>query len=180
MRGTYSRANQNQEGHQCMRDFVQTFNSMFCFSSLSSLFCLDGVVVKQCLENLQGHDYVGTENTTESGLPCQRWDSQAPHEHTWGKLGMDENYCRNAGNKEKLPWCYTNSPDKRWEYCNISFCGNVFLLITVSNLFQINKTFLTVIGVLYSLLHTDVLINVHFQTICFTACCRTLGLNSIN
>ena len=38
-----------------------------------------------------------------------------------GSLGGDENYWRNAGNNERLPWCYTTSEDKRWEYCDIPY-----------------------------------------------------------
>ncbi|XP_062613743.1 hepatocyte growth factor-like [Saccostrea cucullata] len=33
---------------------------------------------------LPGYLYTGTMNVTKSGLPCQRWDSQTPHEHTYG------------------------------------------------------------------------------------------------
>lgn len=27
------------------------------------------------------------------------------------------NYCRNPGNKQSAPWCYTKNPNKRWDYC---------------------------------------------------------------
>lgn len=31
------------------------------------------------------------------------------------------NYCRNPDG-ELRPWCFTTSPTKRWEYCNIPSC----------------------------------------------------------
>lgn len=37
--------------------------------------------------------------------------------------GLDNNYCRNPDN-ERRPWCYTTDPDTRWEYCNVTRCGN--------------------------------------------------------
>ena len=44
-------------------------------------------------------DYRGTHNVTVSGLTCQRWDEQSPHEHTVTPVevpsaGLEENYCR--------------------------------------------------------------------------------------
>ena len=33
------------------------------------------------------------------------------------------NHCRNPSNSAGGPWCYTNDPDIRWEYCNIPMCG---------------------------------------------------------
>lgn len=32
------------------------------------------------------------------------------------------NYCRNPDG-ELRPWCFTMSPTKRWEYCNIPRCS---------------------------------------------------------
>lgn len=68
-------------------------------------------------------------NVTASGLLCQRWDSQVPHSHNYPpnvfpEMENSENYCRNAGGDEKLPWCYTSDTTKRWEYCNITRCPN--------------------------------------------------------
>uniref|UniRef100_A0A4W3H326 Kringle domain-containing protein n=1 Tax=Callorhinchus milii TaxID=7868 RepID=A0A4W3H326_CALMI len=31
--------------------------------------------------------------------------------------GLVENYCRTT-DQEKVPWCYTTDPQKRWEYCS--------------------------------------------------------------
>ena len=39
------------------------------------------VKAAECLSTLDGINYSGRVNTTESGLMCQRWDSQSPHGH---------------------------------------------------------------------------------------------------
>lgn len=38
-----------------------------------------------------------------------------------------DNYCRNAGGEEPMPWCYTTDPRKRWEHCSIPQCENTTL-----------------------------------------------------
>ncbi|XP_035678931.1 uncharacterized protein LOC118417472, partial [Branchiostoma floridae] len=72
-----------------------------------------------------GSTYRGSENTTQSGLTCQRWDSQSPHEHnttvSHPLAGLDENYCRNPDGAAR-PWCYTTDPNVTREYCNIATC----------------------------------------------------------
>ncbi|KAI8502563.1 hypothetical protein Bbelb_192650, partial [Branchiostoma belcheri] len=72
-----------------------------------------------------GSTYHGTVHTTQSGLTCQRWDSQSPHEHnttvTYPLAGLYENYCRNPDGASR-PWCYTTNPDVTREYCDISTC----------------------------------------------------------
>lgn len=55
-------------------------------------------------------DYRGKMAVTQSGLACQRWDSQLPHSHsrTPGNrpsAGLEENYCRNPDG-ESMAWCY--------------------------------------------------------------------------
>ncbi|XP_078688578.1 polycystin family receptor for egg jelly-like isoform X2 [Branchiostoma floridae x Branchiostoma belcheri] len=72
-----------------------------------------------------GSTYRGSVNTTQSGLTCQRWDSQSPHAHnttvTYPLAGLHENYCRNPDGAAR-PWCYTTDPDVAREYCDISNC----------------------------------------------------------
>lgn len=76
-----------------------------------------------------GRFYQGTVNVTQSGLACQRWETQTPHQHLKPPLVFPEvqnsiNHCRNAGGEVAKPWCYTLDPNVRWEYCDIPSCGN--------------------------------------------------------
>lgn len=81
-------------------------------------------------ENRQA-DYRGTIAITATGKKCQRWDSQHPHNHVNSPEGMpgaglEENYCRNP-DREPFAWCYTEDPDTRWEYCDVTLCGSITL-----------------------------------------------------
>lgn len=67
-------------------------------------------------------------NLTKTGLPCQRWDSAVPHSHdrpplVFPEVQSAENFCRNAGGEEPMPWCYTTDPTVRWQHCDIPQCG---------------------------------------------------------
>lgn len=77
----------------------------------------------ECLRknDSKGTKYFGTRNVTKTGDPCQRWDSQTPHKHSFGQLYDQENYCRNP-NDDDGPWCYTTNADKRQEYCTVPYC----------------------------------------------------------
>lgn len=78
----------------------------------------------ECLTSVRGADYFGHTNRTISGRTCMRWDSQSPHDHGYGYISDQENYCRNPfGSEPRGPWCYTTDPDRRWEYCSIPLCG---------------------------------------------------------
>ena len=72
-------------------------------------------------------DYRGTISVTESGRTCMPWTDQAPHKHSYQPefypyAGLDMNYCRNPSGADRA-WCYTNDPEKRWEYCDVPTCG---------------------------------------------------------
>ncbi|XP_063698723.1 tyrosine-protein kinase transmembrane receptor Ror2 [Culicoides brevitarsis] len=76
-----------------------------------------------------GRYYLGTMNVTNTGLPCQKWSVQSPHEHirppeVFPELKNAENHCRNVGGEESMPWCYTMSPTVRWQHCSIPLCPN--------------------------------------------------------
>jgi len=74
-------------------------------------------------------DYRGNLAVTVSGRKCQRWDSDKPHRRNNdvkeavknNKAALTSNYCRNPTNG-KTVWCYTDDPQKRWEYCDIRRC----------------------------------------------------------
>ena len=72
--------------------------------------------------------YRGTQNKTNSGRTCQRWDSQEPHPHEYTRefrpyAGLSENYCRNpSGDSQNYPWCYTTDPAVKYDYCNVPWC----------------------------------------------------------
>ncbi|XP_058473273.1 muscle, skeletal receptor tyrosine-protein kinase [Solea solea] len=78
--------------------------------------------------NDRGRFYQGSMNTTRSGIPCQPWSQQVPHQH---RLSVDvipelkdaDNRCRNPGGISDKPWCYTSNPNIRWEYCGVRQCG---------------------------------------------------------
>ncbi|XP_055689281.1 tyrosine-protein kinase transmembrane receptor Ror2 [Lutzomyia longipalpis] len=76
-----------------------------------------------------GRHYLGTINVTQTGIPCQNWDSQSPHTHiqppnVFPEVRNAENFCRNAGGSEPYPWCYTSDPSTRWAYCEVPLCPN--------------------------------------------------------
>ncbi|XP_053379720.1 uncharacterized protein LOC123526988 isoform X2 [Mercenaria mercenaria] len=68
--------------------------------------------------------YSGSLDRTLHGYVCQRWDEQEPHSHNFtyeeqypDKTVSDaENHCRDPSVVGKI-WCYTDSPNQRWDYC---------------------------------------------------------------
>ncbi|KAM5204062.1 hepatocyte growth factor isoform 1-T2 [Hipposideros larvatus] len=75
----------------------------------------------ECIK-AQGEGYRGTINTIWNGIPCQRWDSQYPHQHditpeNFKCKDLRENYCRNPDGAES-PWCFTTDPNIRVGYCS--------------------------------------------------------------
>ncbi|XP_077353469.1 muscle, skeletal receptor tyrosine-protein kinase [Festucalex cinctus] len=76
----------------------------------------------------RGRFYQGSINVTRSGIPCQPWDQQIPHQHRLSvdaipELKNSDNNCRNPGGINDKPWCYTSNPNIRWEYCAVPQCG---------------------------------------------------------
>lgn len=83
-------------------------------------------ITYDCIKG-RGRFYQGKINVTRDGLECQRWDSQVPHNHirppdVFPELKNAENYCRNAGGEEHIPWCFTTNASVRWGYCDIPKC----------------------------------------------------------
>ncbi|XP_035682666.1 plasminogen-like [Branchiostoma floridae] len=85
----------------------------------------DGIVYSTNCAFGDGSTYRGTVSQTQSGIPCQRWDSQSPHQHnypsTYPDAGLDWNFCRNPDG-EPMTWCYTTDSNFRWQYCNVPSC----------------------------------------------------------
>ncbi|KAM7393131.1 hypothetical protein PAMA_007992 [Pampus argenteus] len=78
--------------------------------------------------NDRGRFYQGNINVTRSGIPCQSWNQQVPHQHRLSvdvipELKISDNRCRNPGDIGDKPWCYTSNPNIRWEYCAVPRCG---------------------------------------------------------
>ncbi|XP_002731555.2 uncharacterized protein LOC100373550 [Saccoglossus kowalevskii] len=105
------------------------WNDLTCESDIYFI-CQSGQT-SECHISGDGTDYTGSVSHTESGLECQSWAVQYPHEHTqfqpYPLLG-DHNYCRNPGSSGHKAWCYTTDRETRWEYCNVGAptrnCGN--------------------------------------------------------
>ncbi|XP_078687217.1 plasminogen-like [Branchiostoma floridae x Branchiostoma belcheri] len=79
-----------------------------------------------------GASYRGAVSVTVTGLTCQRWNSQTPHEHTitpenHPSSGLEQNYCRNPDDDSGGVWCFTTDPDTIWEYCDVPVCDSVYL-----------------------------------------------------
>ena len=71
------------------------------------------------------------------------------------------NYCRNPDGEPCGPWCYTEDPAKRWEYCDVKMCsGGLRIPCRVLNdhlnfVQHVYSTFRTQLSntVLYNVLH---------------------------
>jgi len=84
---------------------------------------------------------VASVNTTISGRPCQRWDSQSPHIHPYSYLSAFENYCLNP-NEDAARWCYTTDKHHRTEFCPLTFVGCKlfgFLVFVMPQNYSINQ-----------------------------------------
>ena len=84
-----------------------------------------------------GVEYMGHNNISIKGLPCQRWDQQYPHSHTRvdpeyfpdPHLYDAHNYCRNPDGEPGGPWCYTTDQRHRWQYCEIPLCSKYIVIM---------------------------------------------------
>ncbi|CAG2252624.1 PLG [Mytilus edulis] len=77
----------------------------------------------ECRKSTKGTEYKGRISLTKTGRTCQYWERQYPHKHRFSiSFKKEHNYCRNPDNSGQ-PWCYTNDPTTRWEYCQIPMCA---------------------------------------------------------
>ena len=76
---------------------------------------------------------------TATGLQCQRWDRNYPHDNFYknpslftfaSTLSDVENYCRNPDDNT-LTWCYTIdlSNTARWQHCAVPVCEGKLILL---------------------------------------------------
>ncbi|XP_069117515.1 plasminogen-like [Argopecten irradians] len=94
---------------RCKGDFTWTHVNVSC----SVKDCYNGTALT----------YEGRVSCTQTGFPCQRWDTDYPHSHSILAERSDlENWCQIGD--ENRPWCYTTSPDVRWEYCTVPECSS--------------------------------------------------------
>jgi len=93
----------------------------------------------RCLRTASGEEYIGHVNRTLSGIRCQKWSENSPHEHGYLDISWFadyatnprfiihdvENYCRNPSvlsSSDARPWCFTTSEDIEYEFCDIPRC----------------------------------------------------------
>ncbi|CAG2232459.1 PLG [Mytilus edulis] len=79
-----------------------------------------------CRPSTKDKGYSGTVNITHSGLICHMWSDRSALPSGGLPDYNDElmNFCRTPDkDSETRPWCYTTSPGKRWEYCDVPLCG---------------------------------------------------------
>ena len=71
----------------------------------------------------RGTGYRGCQSVTRSGLMCQSWAAQTPHQHSLADESAGEsaeaakNHCRNPDGGDSI-WCYTTDPNVRFDYCD--------------------------------------------------------------
>lgn len=71
----------------------------------------------------RGAGYRGCQSVTRSGLTCQSWAAQTPHQHSLADESAGEsaeaakNHCRNPDGGDSI-WCYTTDPNVRFDYCD--------------------------------------------------------------
>ncbi len=81
-----------------------------------------------CKQTAKGWNYTGTVSVTREGWPCQRWDEQSPHGHSYtdfpdATLAEAANYCRTPDKNIAL-WCYISDPSGPvWDFCLVPLCG---------------------------------------------------------
>ena len=113
----------------CVYVCVRTYVAMYVCMSFISTATLCSLNIE-----ISGSFYAGTKSTVPgsvSEVPCQRFDSQYPHDHSkWNiypyyfnveSVSEVNNYCRDPDNGG-YPWCYTTDVNKRWAYCDIPMC----------------------------------------------------------
>ena len=116
-----------EEHNYCRDPTPDTPDGVWCFTTDPGKlwdFCDVPVCVKQSAEDIgciptDGTSYTGRANTTASGLACQMWSDNTPHNSSYPEVG-EHNYCRNPAGFGLF--CYTEDPGRRWEFCDVPLC----------------------------------------------------------
>ena len=72
----------------------------------------------------KGQSYAGKINVTKSGKTCVHWN-EIPYINNNNFVTLEKNYCRNPEGYGAKPWCYINSMNRTWDYCEIKPCAKV-------------------------------------------------------
>ena len=69
----------------------------------------------------KGKRYRGKMNITKSGKKCVNWN-KIPYLNNISFPSLEKNFCRNPEGYGLKPWCYVNTKNRTWEYCEIKAC----------------------------------------------------------
>ena len=88
-------------------------------------------------------DYRGTTSISSTGKTCVPWADKEEElstillrpltVYTFGELGLEENFCRNAGGLRAAPWCFIDESSTDWEFCMVSDCVEADFEMSFSN-----------------------------------------------
>ena len=86
------------------------------------------IAADDCSPTADGSGYTGRVSVTKSGIQCQEWNRQIPHEHQYAQepsVAGAVNYCRNPDPNTHVdgPWCYTVNSSVVSEPCDVLLCG---------------------------------------------------------
>ena len=92
----------------------------------------------------RGAHFNGVVALDKMGTPCQRWDQQIPHSHSWvagdfpdTSLSLAKDHCRNPGDSQPGPWCYlTTVGPPEWRMCRGERCHGAYTNVSVKNEYQ--------------------------------------------
>ncbi|XP_045171018.2 uncharacterized protein LOC123533444 [Mercenaria mercenaria] len=107
-----------------------TWETHNCLSRSAFYFVCENVfdnTSEEITDRLFSTQYAGNVSVTESGITCQRWDSQYPHKHHFNKdimfpeksISDAENFCRDPSESQIL-WCLTTNPSVEWAVCRLN------------------------------------------------------------
>ena len=125
----------NLEENYCRNPLPYQRDTVFCYVNESGdwEYCDD---VPECDETgstsmtcgsqeVRQADYRGSVNVTSSGRPCRAWSEQEEYTTAlYPDAGLDDGaYCRQPAGSQRLgAWCYVNTSDLTWEYCDVEIC----------------------------------------------------------